>query len=380
MEKNYEYLQGSNHTAASPQKLSNTFIQIFISIHITVAVLAFFGNILVCVAISCFRALKAPCFLVVASLASANLLMVLVFVFRMILITNWREHMPFDCHILSEVNLAVLCVLLLHVSAMVFERFLAIKCALRYKVFVTRLRVFISIFLLWIIGAAGAFCVQFIPYIFTISDHESYTIFHESFYHCVHIADHRHEVHASNHLLQNPYLLFLDVFYFLVPLIIILACSNYLYNAACHQDERLEQEANMERKMQKKYQMKLTKTFGIVVIMFLASVLPHLVAAVYLHFHPGALYDEETAKRMRILMILSSVGACGCLNPIVYACKIRSFRKSFRRLLLPCKRKRANKKPPAKIESRERVCMSRISVETQNGRTKLWSENDWDLF
>lgn len=381
---NSTYLKESNFTTRAPHKSSHIFSLIFICVHIFVVALGFFGNILVCAAVSCLRSLRGPYFCLVSSLAVTNLLMVLVAITRVVLTTHLKKYIPFDCHMLSAVAFAVLCVILLHMSALCLERLFAVKCTLRHKILLTRKRLSISIFMLWIVGITGAFGVQYIPRIFSSSERLVYTQFHESFYHCIYIDFHDHTTREIGNIINHPYPLFLDAFYFFVPITVMLVFTNYIYNASCHQGERLEREANIERKVEKRYQLKLATALGINVITFLTFVLPQIVAAIYLHFHSAVLYNSETEKRMQILMLISLTGTCGCLNPIVYVLEIKAIRKQFICCLTPCKRRRGKstttREKLAKTELRENKGTSRNPSFKDNGKMKLWSEIDRDLF
>lgn len=382
-ELNSTHFQENNYTLTETNKFSHIFSLIFICVHIFVAALAFIGNVFVCSAVACLRGLRGPYFFFVSSLAMANLLMVFISVLRVFLSTHFRKYIMFlNCHILSAVAFAVLCVILLHMSALCFERFLATKCTLRHRILITRTRLILSVFMLWIIGFMGSFAVQYVPNLFTSAEDRIYVVFHESFYHCVYDGYGRsHNVTEIGNLISHSYALILDVFYFLIPLTIVLVFFNYIYNAVCHQGERLEREANVRRKVQKRYQLKLARTHGIIVLLFLVFVLPQIVAAVYLHFYSGVLYSLETEKRMRILLLLSLAGSCGCLNPIVYVMEIKAFRTPFN-CFSQCKRPRhkpdRTRKKLTKIELHESKTTRRSTLE--NGKVKLWSEVDRDLF
>ena len=311
-------------------------------------VVTVFGNTLVCVVVWRYRALHSVSNILIFSLALADLLMAVVFIFRIVVLLSGQEF-PKACHGISETGFAVICVIILHLCAISIDRLIAIQYPLRYSTVVSRGRMKVAILFVWVFALSGNLAL---PHVLPRKQYEDFIKYYDTYHLC--ITAHKHSFQNTPKILAT----FIILCYFFIPFVITL--SNYvcIMKVSRQQQVRLEQQARLERERVRQLEIKAAITFGIVIGAFMLCFLPLFVGTLYQQFHdPGE--QENVTRTMQILSIIASVSAC--VNPVVYTCRDREFRKSIREILL--RKRKAN--PKCKNQSTDMNVESRGQREIQ---------------
>ena len=332
--------------------MSETYTILGIGLHVLLFLATWFGNTLVCVAIWRFRALHSVSNMLIFSLAIADILMTEVFVFRVIVISSEKE-LPTACHGIAETGFSLICVIILHLSCISVDRLIAIECPLRYQCIVTRRRMKLAIVAIWFSALFGNLAL---PHALPRRDYEDFINYYDSFYLC--ITAHNHNFKNTSKILARVII----SFYFVIPFVVTLSSYAYVMRVSRQQQVRLRREAHLESAKLRKLEIKAVITFGIVTGAFMLCFLPLFVGTLYQQFKPDERHNMIRA--MQVLSIIASVSAC--VNPAVYTCRDRLFRKSFKTILVRNKRarrKRQQRSSEVNVESREEFEMKHPRCE-----------------
>ena len=292
-----------------------------IVIHILVFLATCLGNSLVCIAICRVRALRTVSNIILFSLALADLLMTPVFIFRIIVLFEKKKEDHIACHAMSEAAFTTICVIILHLTAVSIDRFIAIKFPLRYKTITTRRRMKIVVIAIWLLAITGTIVF---PHSLPTSEYEDFVDYYDTFHFCLH--------NTHDHRFENTSKVFaalIIVLFLILPFIVTLGSYMYIIKVSRDQREKLENAAHLERRAVRKLEIKAAATYGIVVGGFLLCFFPLLVGTLYQQFE---LEKREDVKS--IMQILSTVASlCACINPAVYAWRSKEFRKAFKKII-----------------------------------------------
>lgn len=296
------------------------FHSLSIAFHIFLFVASWFGNPLVCIAICRVRSLRTVSNLVIFSLALADLLMTALFMFRIIALSSGEEF-PVGCHAISETAFTLICAIILHLTCISIDRFIAIKFPLRYKTVVTRRRMKTAIVAIWLLSITGTVVA---PHSLTRAEYEDFVDYYDTFHLCI--------SHAHDHEFQDTSKVFaasIIILYFILPFTITLGSYIYIIKISRDQQVKLENEARLEREAVRKIEIKAAITYGIVIGAFMVCFCPLLVGTLYQQFEPDK--REDMALTMQILSTVASVSAC--VNPAVYTWRSAEFRKAFKKII-----------------------------------------------
>ena len=180
------------------------------------------------------------------------------------------EHCP-HMHILKEVDgtitLFLLSVIVLHLSLMSSERFIAIKFALRYQAIVTKRRARIVSIAMWLWALVIVIALPWTLY--GTTGHKDYREFH--------IGMHPDRDEAQE-LPIRWHLVFTAASMFLVPLLIMICSYTYIFIVSYKQRQRVRKQGRDFPGMPTiKHEMKGARTLAIVVALCLLSIIPILV-------------------------------------------------------------------------------------------------------
>ena len=238
------------------------------------------------------------------------------------------DHCP-HMHILKEVDgtitLFLLSVIVLHLTLMSSERFIAIKFALRYQAIVTKRRARIVSIAMWL--WALVVIVAF-PEVLQRATGKDFRKFHR-------------EINAVSNTSQalhtRWHLVFQAASMFLVPLLIILFSYTYIFIVSYKQRQHVrEQGRDVPGMPTIKHQMKGARTLAIVVALCLLSIIALLVVT-SLRIFFGKLLGGRGHKMLPenivydLAMFLNAV-----CNPLIYGWKNEEFRNAFRKMLKCC--------------------------------------------
>ena len=279
------------------------------------------GNLLVCIAIWRVRTLRTVSNIIIFSLALADLLMTPVFMLRIIVLSHEGEEYHVACHAISETAFTIICVIILHLTCISVDRFIAIKFPLRYKTIVTRRRTKTAVITIWLLAIIGT--VVF-PHSFPRSEYEDFVDYYDTFHLCI--------SHERDHSFENTSKVFaasIIVLYLILPFIITLGSYTYIIKVSRDQKIKLQNDAHLEGDDVRKLEIKAAITYGIVIGAFMLCFLPLLVGTLYQQFELEKRMDLTLT--MQILSTISSVSAC--VNPCVYTWRSEEFRKAFKKII-----------------------------------------------
>ena len=236
-------------------------------------------------------------------------------------------------HILKGVDgtitLFLLSVIVLHLSLMSSERFIAIKFALRYRAIVTKRRARIVSIAMWL---WALFVNVAVPEVLQKTTGKDFRKFHRQM--------NTHECNTTHNTTQvHPirwHLVFTAVSMFLVPLLIILCSYTYIFIVSYKQRQHVrEQGRDIPGMPTIKHHMKGAHTLAIVVAVCLLSIIALLVVTSL-----RIVYGKSLGRRDQMLMenIVYDVAMFlnAVCNPLIYGWKNEEFRNAFRKMLKCC--------------------------------------------
>ena len=291
-----------------------------IALHVVLFLATWFGNSLVCAAIWRVRALRTISNMVIFSLALSDLLMTTVFMYRIIHLSSGEE-LHAACHTFSEIAFNDICVIILHLTVISVDRFVAIKFPLRYKTLVTRKRMKMTLAFVWLFPLIGT---VILPHLLPQEAYEDYIDYYDSFHLC--ISFHQHQFQNTSKFFAG----IIIVLYIVLPFIVTLSGYIYIVKVSRDQQLKLENQAHLEREATRKVEIKVAVTYGIIIGAFMICFLPLLIGTLYQQFK-----DEEKKNMTRVMQILSIIASISaCVNPAVYTWRNREFRKAFKRIMI----------------------------------------------
>ena len=291
-----------------------------IALNIFLFLATWLGNSLVCISILRIRTLRTVSNVVIFSLALADLLMTVVFMFRIIALSI-QEQFPVACHAISEFAFTLVCVIILHLTCISVDRFIAIKFPLRYKTVLTRRRMKTAVVAIWLFSITGT---VIFPHSLPTTEYEDFVDYYDTFHLCM--------THPHDHQFQNTSKVFaalLVIVYFIIPFLVTFSCYIYVIKASRDQQLKLKRDAHLEKETVRRIEIKVAITYGIVVGAFMLCFLPLLVGTLYQQFENER--REDMAQTMQVLSTVASVSAC--LNPGVYTWRSQKFRKAFKKII-----------------------------------------------
>ena len=236
------------------------------------------------------------------------------------------EHCPY-MHILKEVDgtitLFLLSVIVLHLSLMSSERFIAIKFALRYQAIVTKRRARIVSIAMWLWALVVNVAVPEVLQRATGKDFKKL----------------RRQMRANNNTSQvlhiRWHLVFQAVSMFLVPLLIILCSYTYIFIVSYKQRQHVREPGRDVSGMPTiKHQMKGARTLAFVVALCPLSIIPMLAVTFLKVFcgisSLGGRYHQKLLKQILndVAMFVNAI-----CNPLIYRWKNEEFRNAPRKML-----------------------------------------------
>ena len=304
-----------------------------LNVHGIITIIALLGSYFVLRAFHKFRNLRTASNNILVSLSIADGLLAIPLILDIIQLclkynAAIRPHMRM--HILKEVDgtitLFLLSVIVLHLTLMSSERFIAIKFALRYQAIVTKRRARIVSIAMWLWALVVNVAVPEVLQRATGKDFKKL----------------RRQMTANNNTSQvlhiRWHLVFQAVSMFLVPLLIILCSYTYIFIVSYKQRQHVrEQGRDVPGMPTIKHQMKGARTLAIVVALCLLSITALLVVTTLRVFrgksHGGCHHQMFRLRKIvyDVAMFLNAI-----CNPLIYGWKNEEFRNAFRKMLKCC--------------------------------------------
>ena len=224
----------------------------------------------------------------------------------------------------GTITLFLLSVIVLHLTLLSSERFIAIKFALRYQAIVTKRRARIVSIAMWLWALVVNVAVPEVLQRATGKDFKKL----------------RRQMTANNNTSQvlhiRWHLVFQAVSMFLVPLLIILCSYTYIFIVSYKQRQLVrEQGRDIPGMPTVKHHMKGARTLAIVVALCLLSIIALLVVTSLRIFCGISLGRRDQMLMVNIVYDLAMFLNAVC-NPLIYGWKNEEFRNAFRKMLKCC--------------------------------------------
>ena len=304
---------------------------LLLNVHGFITIVALLGSYFVLRAFHKFRNLRTASNNILVSLSIADGLLAIPLILDIIqlcLKSNVGDCPHMRMHILKEVDgtitLFLLSVIVLHLTLMSSERFIAIKFALRYQAIVTKRRARIVSIAMWLWALVVNVAVPEVLQRATGKDFKMLP----------------RQMRANNNTSQDlhirGHLVFQAVSMFLVPLLIILCSYTYIFIVSYKQRQHVrEQGRDVPGMPTIKHQMKGARTLAIVVALCLLSIIALLVVTSLRIFCGISLGRRDQMLMVNIVYDLAMFLNAVC-NPLIYGWKNEEFRNAFRKMLKCC--------------------------------------------
>ena len=296
--------------------LTKRTLILLLNVHGIITIIALLGSYFVIRAFHKFRNLRTASNNILVSLSIADGLLAIPLILDIIQLCLKCNvgHCP-HMHILKEVDgtitLFLLSVIVLHLSLMSSERFIAIKFALRYQAIVTKRRARIVSVVMWLWALV---VIVAVPKVLQ---------------------------RATGEELGKDFRVYIKSFQavsmFLVPLLIILCSYTYIFIVSYKQRQLVrEQGCDIPGMPTVKYHMKGARTVAIVVALCLLSVIPMLAVTFFQVFFRELLEDCCHRKLLKQIFYDVAMFVNAICNPLIYGWKNEEFRNAFRKMLKCC--------------------------------------------
>ena len=293
-----------------------------------ITVAAVLGSYFVLRAFHKFRNLRTASNNILVSLSIADGLLAIPLILDIInlcLLCNVGNPSRFLKEVSGTVILFLLSVIVLHLSLMSSERFIAIKFALRYHTIVTKRRARIVSIAMWLWALVIVIALPWTLY--GTTGHKDYREFH--------IGMHPDRDEAQE-LPIRWHLVFTAASMFLVPLLIMICSYTYIFIVSYKQRQRVRKQGRDFPGMPTvKHEMKGARTLAIVVALCLLSIIPILVVTSLRVFWSTLLAGHHQKLLQHIVYKVAMLLNAAC-NPLTYGWRNEEFRNAFRKMLKCC--------------------------------------------
>ena len=295
-----------------------TFI-LLLNVHGIITIVALLGSYFVLRAFHKFRNLRTASNNILVSLSIADGLLAIPLILDIIHLC--LKYSDTDCpRILKEVygtiTLFLLSVIVLHLTLLSSERFIAIKFALRYQTIVTKRRARIVSIVTWLWALVVNVAVP------------SFREFGREM---------NADINTAQVLHIRWHLVFQAASMFLVPLLIILCSYTYIFIVSYKQRQHVrEQGRDIPGMPTVKHLTKAAHTLAIVVALCLLSIIALLVVTSLRIFCGKPLKDHHHQMLLEKIVYDVAMFLNAICNPLIYGWKNEEFRNAFRKMLKCC--------------------------------------------
>ena len=308
-----------------------------ISIRLLVIILAACGNYLLMKAFYKFARLRTASNIILVSLCAADSLIAIVFVLEVsamaMKLSAGHTHCSRICQLTAWFSIVLLAVIILHLALISVERFISVKFSLRYHNIVTKRRALFASIVVWL--WAVAVTVIFPQGLRASNIDAVYDSLLQALHPCFKTkGGPRKDLQP----VSKSYLIFLVTSQLIIPLAVILCSYIYIFLVSHKHRTQMREQNYIQGIAAIKHEIKGARTFGIVITVCLASILPELISTSLSFFgklpdddgcHPRRKYGRDL--RCFSYMIAFSLNAI--CNPLIYGWRNEQFKSAFRTLL-----------------------------------------------
>ena len=297
---------------------------LLLNVHGFITIVALLGSYFVLRAFHKFRKLRTASNNILVSLSIADGLLAIPLILDIIHLCV--RHCP---RILKEVygtiTLFLLSVIVLHLTLLSSERFIAIKFALRYQAIVTKRRARIVSIAMWL---WALFVTVAVPEVLQKATGKDLRKVHRQI---------KADIDTCEVLHIRWHLVFQAASMFLVPLLIILCSYTYIFIVSYKQRQHVrEQGRDIPGMPTVKHLMKAAHTLAIVVALCLLSIIALLVVTSLRIFCGKLLKDHHHQMLLEKIVYDVAMFLNAICNPLIYGWKNEEFRNAFRKMLKCC--------------------------------------------
>lgn len=284
--------EAGNMTSAPPTGINPTSSSIVAAVFVGILILVtLFGNILVCISFYSFPNLRTICNYFIVSLSVADILVALLAmpIWFIVQLNNtiWPRVLPAELSSFWQcIDIFCGTSSIMNLTAVSVDRMLAIVTPFRYPKILTSKKAVVVILSVWMYSAAI----------------------------------------AGSRLAQWPgrsYLHFVSTVSFFLPLSLVIVMYTVIFVVVKIQVYRIGSAGGKEHATE----MKAAKTIAVVIGAFVVCWLPFFVIVVGHANDPKFSYPMEVYNMFKWMEYLNS-----CLNPVIYTCMNRTYRRAFKRL------------------------------------------------
>ena len=301
---------------------------LLLNVHGFITIVALLGSYFVLRAFHKFRNLRTASNNILVSLSIADGLLAIPLILDIIhLCLKYSvRHCP---RILKEVygtiTLFLLSVIVLHLTLLSSERFIAIKFALRYQAIVTKRRARNVSIAMWL---WALFVTVAVPEILQKATGKDLRKVHRQI---------KADIDTCEVLHIRWHLVFQAASMFLVPLLIILCSYTYIFIVSYKQRQHVrEQGRDIPGMPTVKHLMKAAHTLAIVVALCLLSIIALLVVTSLRIFCGKPLKDHHHQMLLEKIVYDVAMFLNAICNPLIYGWKNEEFRNACRKMLKCC--------------------------------------------
>jgi len=306
---------------------------LMLNVHGIITIVALLGSYFVLRAFHKFRNLRTASNNILVSLSIADGLLAIPLILDIIqLCLDYNGGNPPRIRkVGGTVTLFLLSVIVLHLTLMSSERFIAIKFALRYQAIVTKRRARIVSIVMWLWALVVNVAVPEVLQKTTGKDHRKYPRNLNT--HECNTTHNTNQVHPT-----RWHLVFTAASMFLVPFLIILCSYTYIFIVSYKQRQFVRGQGRDVTGMPTiKHHLKGARTLAIVVALCLLSIIALLVVTTLRVFRGKSLggCDHQMFRLHKIVYDVAMFLNAIC-NPLIYGWKNEEFRNAFRKMLKCC--------------------------------------------
>ena len=318
-----------------PDQDDNEIVAIIITSVVMIASVC--GNSLLITAFCKFSNLRTASNVFVMGLIIADSLMTIVFILHLAGTfmprgkgsDEWAsgEHL---CKVCAWFSIILISVIILHLTLISVERFIALKFSLRYHSILTNRRAVMASVAMWL----WAVLVTLVfPQALRADENEAFNKFVRVLYPCHYHKDWP-QARKAEWESAKLYHTFLLITLLVIPLMTILCSYTYVFVVSRNHRRRINaQDSNPAQWSTIKQELKVTLILAIVVLLCLLSFLPLFIVTIISFQYENTNCNSSLLRRRKKYFYLEALALNAICNPLVYGLGNQQLRIAIRKLL-----------------------------------------------